>query len=443
MRLDPFKLAHWVNARKYTVAHAAALAGVAEQQFQDLLRPDGGDAPDGVVASVAAALRVEPGQLATSAGAGATVVCRSGERMRASRRCVRRDGIDFYNYYTLASPEGSVAPVVLDILCPAGRLPALNRGHLEPAITVNLGPGHIHGRWGEELTPDTWQVLEANTGADRWITGDSYVEPSYCPHAYSLVDATPARIVSYTGQSNLAGLLEGANGWSGTAFGHLVDACEQGFDAAGVLDQLLARRLHDRASAARLAGVAPGALRAALEAPLSPAGLATLRALARELGFDYRVLLPPEQRRDAVGKTCATVATARASARRFSGYEVASMASDPALADLAGAFVEVVDTAAGGTLRDCAATHYFVVAGELTLEWADGTGRASAVLTPDGSAWVAPFVDHAWRGRGALLKFGSGRPVGSQDWLELTGTYAPAATLRRGHRDLEGWGYDG
>ena len=27
----------------------------------------------------------------------------------------------------------------------------LNNGHLEQAITVNLGPGDIYGRWGENI----------------------------------------------------------------------------------------------------------------------------------------------------------------------------------------------------------------------------------------------------------------------------------------------------
>ena len=71
--------------------------------------------------------------------------------IEATRRAVHRDGIHFYNYYNLPAPKGQVARVILDILCPAERLPAQNNGHLEPAITINLGPGHINGLWGDEV----------------------------------------------------------------------------------------------------------------------------------------------------------------------------------------------------------------------------------------------------------------------------------------------------
>src|SRR4051812_7357792 len=271
--------------------------------------------PDEVVQAVAAALRVDPGQLATSGENDLTVVLQTGDELRETRRSIQRDGIHFYNYYTMAAPPGRVAPVILDILCPADRRPALNNGHLEPAITVNLGPGDINGRWGEQLDADTWQVLAANDGPDAWITGDTYVEPSYCPHSYSLAGDRPARIVSYTGQSNLAPVVDEANTWSEPAFAAYVQLLDGGLPTGDLLDLLLARRGFDRTSAAAAADVAPQDLAAAVTDPTG--GLAVLHAVAAHTGIDHRLLLPPAPRHDAVGKTCLSIAEARRSRRRF------------------------------------------------------------------------------------------------------------------------------
>ncbi|WP_033213687.1 hypothetical protein [Kitasatospora phosalacinea] len=442
MRIDPFKLAHWMNARKYTPAQTAELAGLPADTLRGLLerQETGGEAE---LAAVAAALRLDPGQLAATGARDLAVVHQSAEAMHATRRPIQRDGIHFYNYYGLAAPEGRVAPVVLDILCPPERIPALNNGHLEPAITVNLGPGDINGRWGAELGPDTWQVLRANTGPDRWITGDSYVEPSYCPHSYSLAGTRPARIVSYTGESPLAGLLAEADDWPAAAFERAVREVD-GLAPGPLLDLLLTRRLHTRATAARAAGLTERRLAEAVEEPDSPQAPAVLRMLGRALGFDYRVLLPPERRLDPVGKTWATLDQARRGIRRFGPYTVASMACAPHLPDLTGAFLRIDHEAdaPGAELADHGQSHYLVLEGELNLSWDEPGGPRSVKCATDDSVWVGPFTAHRWSGRGSVLKFGSGTHPGSQDWLELGNTHEPSATLRRSRHDLAGWGYE-
>lgn len=443
MRLDPFKLTRWMNARKYTLTQTAELAGLPVAMLQSVLDEKDIGLGAAEVAALGAALRVEAAQLTQTDARDLAVVHQCATDMHASARPIQRDGIHFYNYYSLAGPEGRVAPVVLDILCPATRLPALNQGHLEPAITVNLGPGAINGRWGTELSPHTWQVLQANTGTDDWITGDSYVEPSYCPHSYSLAGDLPARIVSYTGWSALAGLAADVDNWPAEAFEVACKAFAE-LGAGGLLDQLLARRMHTRASAAEATGSTLADLDVAIAEPASAQALETLRRFGGALGFDYRVLLPPERRVDPVGKSWATVAEARSSLRRFGPYTVASMASAPHLSDLTGSFLSIDHgrDEPGAELTDHGEIHYFVVAGEVTLSWTDQRGPQELSMTADHSAWVAPFVRHRWHGRGSALKFGSGPHVGYQDWLELGSTFEPAATVRRSRRDLAGWGYD-
>ena len=77
-------------------------------------------------------------------------IFRSKEELEKTKRPITRDKIHFYNYYTLPTPKGYVAPVLIDILCPKEKLPKLNNGHLEPAITVSLGPNDIHARFGKK-----------------------------------------------------------------------------------------------------------------------------------------------------------------------------------------------------------------------------------------------------------------------------------------------------
>ncbi|MGJ3259934.1 MAG: hypothetical protein ACFE0S_10050 [Rhodospirillales bacterium] len=114
----------------------------------------------------------------------------------ATKRKVNRGGFHFYNYYTLLNPKGYVAPVLFDILCPKDREPVQNNGHLEPAITINLGPHYIYRIWGDRSKEDARHQFNTNKSKEHdWIIGDSYVEPPYQPHSYSLAEDGPAQIL--------------------------------------------------------------------------------------------------------------------------------------------------------------------------------------------------------------------------------------------------------
>ena len=254
-----------MNVRKMTSGQVAEAAGIEHQRLTALLDPGHCRIwPDEIAVAVVDALGVDAGKLCAEERDDMSVITKSGAEMRRSRRGIQRDGIHFYNYYDMAAPPNVVAPVILDILCPDDRIPALNNRHLEPAITVNLGPGDIHGRWGNDLSSSTWQVLKANDGTDKWIVGDSYVEPSYCPHSYSLVTRTPARIVSYTGYSNLAPLEE-INNWPESAAGALFGQLDQDLPPQGLASLLLSRRGYELPSAAAALEMETGQLAAALD----------------------------------------------------------------------------------------------------------------------------------------------------------------------------------
>ena len=133
----------------------------------------------------------------------------------STKRPIKRDGIHFYNYYSLPSPDNFKAPVILDILCPKEKLPKLNNGHLEQAITFVLGPGDIYGRWGKKKNSSNYRKITINKNKKtNWILGDTYVEPTYLPHSYSLASKTPSKIISYTAKSPIEKFIRNLNNWS-------------------------------------------------------------------------------------------------------------------------------------------------------------------------------------------------------------------------------------
>ncbi len=438
MLLDTFKVVHWMNARKITSHELAVRLAIGEEEFGQLLAKDEFDVADDFAELLVRQLEIELPQISRGTKKN-LVVIRTTAEMRATCRAVRRDGIHFYNYYTMAAPAGKVAPVVLDILCPADRLPALNNGHLEPAITVNLGPGDINGRWGTELTEATWRRMRAGTSAVPWVAGDSYVEPSFCPHTYSLATDVPARIISYTGMSGLQALVGETNSWADHAFEAMVESVSDGSPAA-ILRSALGRRGHDMTSLARETGIPEERL-----ADVADLTLGEVRTVARVLATDYRVLLPAMREHDKVGKTFCSVESSVASIRPFRSYEVASLAAAAHLPDLTGLYVHVDNGTPKPVLDLCdfAETHYLVLDGEITLWWRqDGGGIGSARLTEDGSAWVSPFVAHGWSGSGSVVKLGSGKHLSYVNYIELSNTFQAQWVLRRGRRDRLGWGYD-
>lgn len=444
VEIDPVKLMRWLNARKLTVPAFGAAVGLSADRIDadigsDVLAWDGD-----LAGRAAEVLAIEIDQLAVSPKAQAAVYC-SAASSEAGRRAVRRDGIDFYIYYTLAAPRGHVAPVILDILCPPDRLPELNRGHLEPAITINLGPGDIHGRWGEELTGDTWSVLSANMGEDRWITGDSYFEPSFCPHTYSLATDVPARILSYTGTSPLAGLIDRANAWPADSFDALLDDLGQRLDPATILTQAMRRRSFDAKSLCATAGVDEQAVGDFLSGAEHALDLPALRRIGSAIHCDYRLLLPADANRDRVGKSSCTVKESRASIRSFGDYTVADVAGSSAAPDMLGLFLLVDRSGTSETidLRDPPATFYLVTEGTATAYWSGGGGQLFRQdLGRWDSLWLGPNVAHGFTGRASLLRMGDAGTYSYADTLELSNAYRPAWTLDRARRNRQGWGYD-
>ena len=102
-------------------------------------------------------------------------------------------------------------------------MPKLNNGHLEQAITVNMGPGDINGRWGLKKNKTNFSIMKFNSNKkNNWIIGDTYVEPSYCPHSYSLASETRSQILSYTAKSPIEKLIKNLNSFSSDSFKNIL-----------------------------------------------------------------------------------------------------------------------------------------------------------------------------------------------------------------------------
>ena len=440
--IDRILLQRWMNVRKMTAMHVAERAGLAPEKVGALLTSarDSSDVEATLLDCLAMALDVPAASLRPPIAGQPEVIIRNAEELQRTRRRVDRDGHHFYNYYTLPAPEGTVAPVILDILCPASTLPKLNNGHLEPAITVNLGPGPIHGRWAEESSALSWQKLVASAAGD-WIVGDSYLESSYRPHSYSLASDMPARIVSYTARSTISGIVEASRGWADDRRTSLVEHLQR-FQRSGG-DPGFAKRLHDVNSLGRACGLPAAAVTSALASSPDEVDLAVVRRIARAMAVDYRCLLPFEPTMDELGKRHLDVERSRATARRFRSYQVADMAQSPELCDLVGAFMRIEGVASVLDLDDQAGPrHYLVTGGEVVMNWRSGSTTHSRTLRPDDSAWIAPFVPHGFHGDGALIRLGSGDGLDDGSMLEAGRQFDSAGAAARAFRDNANWGHD-
>ena len=446
LALDGYKVRRWLNARKFTNKKAAESSGLSEQEIRDISANQRTVTNPHIAARLAKSLNLPVSELVATGGALTPLIHYTREQVLATKREVFRGGFHFYNYYSFPCPQGFVAPVLIDILCPENRDPVQNNGHLEPAITINLGPNDIYGLWGDKSEPDAWHKMMTNkNGSHEWIIGDSYVEPPYQPHSYSRAENGPAQILSYTVKSNLAEFVNSANQWSDDAFSQMEQAIGNQAPFAATLTQLMRRRGYDAGSLAAHVGIGDNSLTAFLEGDETALGLNEIKAIGEKLGADYRLFMPPMFIHDRVGKTWCTVEDSIESIREFESYTVASMSAAPQHTDLMGLFIKV-ESSHGNQIIDLAdhsSSHYYVTAGSLVLHYLDETGQTQSQELGIGDAmWVAPFTRHGFSGDGALIKMGNGEGISCLDQLEFSNTYQLAETLNRCRKDQQVWGFD-
>ena len=205
--LDKIKLNRWLNVRKTTLEH---LNKLLKNKINFKITLDNCDSLDKFSVNIIAETLDVPVSKLLKKNNLPSFIFKSKNEIEKTRRPIYKDGIHFYNYYTLPTPKGYISPVILDILCPKERKPKLNNGHLEPAITISLGPNDIYARFAEKLNKTTWVKFKVNNDKKtNWVVGSSYFEPSFCRHTYSRATDGPGRILSYTTRSNLENLADG------------------------------------------------------------------------------------------------------------------------------------------------------------------------------------------------------------------------------------------
>ena len=204
-RLDRIKLNRWLNVRKTTIEH---LNKLLKNKLNFKFTLDNCDSLDKFSINTIAETLDVPAEKLLKKNSLPSFIFKSKNEIEKTKRPINKGGIHFYNYYTLPTPKGYVSPVLLDILCPKNKLPKLNNGHLEPAITISMGPKDIYARYAEKLNKTTWVKFRINKNPKtKWIVGSSYYEPSFCKHTYSQAENGLGRIISYTTRSNIENLL--------------------------------------------------------------------------------------------------------------------------------------------------------------------------------------------------------------------------------------------
>ena len=351
-----------------------------------------------------------------------------------TKRPINRDGIHFYNYYSLPIPNGFVGPVILDILCPKNKLPKLNNGHLEQAITINLGNSDIYGRWGKKKIKVNFSKIKYNNSSKNpWIIGDTYVEPTYCPHSYSRATEHNSQILSYTAKSPLEKFIKNLNNWSKSNYENLIKNIKSKNPRVSILKLYLDNKGVDLKYLSQKIKVKVKTLEQIINN--KRVLIKTCKLLKINPDLFNNIQYTSE---DSIGKTYLSYKDSFKTIRKYKSYTIASMASSERYSDLFGYFIKVSGSKKVKDLCDFASSHYLITDGEFNFNIDNKT-----IKVKKGDAiWMSSFKSHGFSGKGSLLKISNGECVDSSDLREILNIYKPVETLKRSYKDRISWGYE-
>jgi len=357
----------------------------------------------------------------------------SSEKIKSTKRPINRDGIHFYNYYSLPTPPGFIGPVILDILCPKNKMPKLNNGHLEQAITINLGPTDINGRWGQKVDKLNFSIIRHNsTKNNSWIIGDTYVEPTYCPHSYSRATELNSQILSYTAKSPIEKFVKNLNNSSFESYKNLMAYLKK----EGTKNALLQFYLDNR-------GIDYKYLSKNINKKITNTNQILnnkkiLIKTCRLLSVDPLLFYKKTYTEDKIGKSFLSYRGSFKTIRKYKSYDVASMASTARYPDLYGLFIKISKSKIIKDLLDYACSHYLITNGDLNFY----INNKKIKLKKGDAVWVSPFKKHGFSGSGSLIKLINGESVDTNDLSEISKLYNPLETLKRSYKDEKSWGYE-
>ena len=369
-------------------------------------------------------------------------IFKSDQDIKETKRPIKRDNIHFYNYYTLPSPKGYVAPVLIDILCPKDKLPKLNNGHLETAITLSLGPNDIYARFGKKINKTNFCKFKVNKDKKTdWIVGDNYYEPSYCLHTYSRATDGPGKILSYTTVSHIEKIFRDKINddsfsnlklnFNGNYFNNLLhqSLIDKGYDVNFVSKKLKIKKT-------RLLNL----FKSNTKIPL-----AIKNKILKLANLDKRLFQEIKHKEDKVGKYYLTVKDVKKTIRKFKSYKIASIASSTRNPDLYGYYIKVnkrINRNPKLDLMDSNCSHYLVTGGKLIF-YVNEKDYVKKINCKKGDAiWVGSFIKHSFYGDGSLAKISDGQNFNYLDKFDLGNLYNGKFTINRARKDNQNWGYD-
>lgn len=367
-------------------------------------------------------------------------ILHSKNKINLTKRPIKRDGIHFYNYYTLPSPKGFKAPVILDILCPNNKLPKLNNGHLEHAITVNLGPGDIYGRWGKNINKkENFSVIKSNRFKNKWIVGDTYLEPTYLSHSYSLVNKTPSQILSYTTKSQLEKFSKNLNIWPEQSYKNMIDSINKQGNKNIFIKSFLNSRGLDEDYVAKKLNITKREIEIFFKSKkTSLKNKKILEKLCKIMNVEPSIFYERKFNEDKVGKTYKSYKDCFKTIRKFKSYLVSSMSASEKYPDLYGIFIKVYKKRKVKDLVYYASTHYLATSGEMFFYLKDKKIK----FNNGDSIWVSPFLKHGFSGEGSIIKINNGECIDYQDICEINNLFDHKKVLSRIYNDNINWGYD-
>ena len=368
-------------------------------------------------------------------------IIKTKSQINQTKRPIQRGGIHYYNYYTLPSPKGYVAPVLIDILCPKEKMPVLNNGHLEPAITVSLGPNDIYARFAKKINKTNFVKFKINPDPKtNWVVGSNYYEPSYCLHTYSRATDGPGKILSYTTKSNIETLFDSK--LNNNSFKNFSKVLGKRNPNRSFLHQDILNRGYDLNSISKKTKISLKKIKNYFS---NKNNLSTgeINRICNIINTDASFYYDKTFKEDKIGKYYFDYKDSIKTIRSFKSYKVASIACSARSPDLTGYFLKVNNNKKAVTdLLDSNCSHYLVTKGEIFFNVEENDKIEKIKIVEGDALWLSSYIKHGFTGSGALIKISDGQNFNYLEKIDITNTYNLKKTLTRGRKDKVNWGYD-
>tara|TARA_B110000971_G_C19966966_1_gene480705 strand:- start:32 stop:1372 length:1341 start_codon:yes stop_codon:yes gene_type:complete len=438
--IDKLKLNRWLNIRKITLA---VLNKELKNKINFKISLENCEKLDDYALNVIAEfLDITPSKLKKN-NSTPTFIHKSKIEIEKTRRPINKDGIHFYNYYTLPTPKGYVSPVLLDILCPKDKLPKLNNGHLEPAITISMGPNDIYARFAEKLNKTTWVKFKINKDPKtNWIVGSSYYEPSFCKHSYSQAENGLGRIISYTTRSNIENLLNGK--LNDNSYFNLMEVNKNRKINRTLLKLEIESKGYSLQDVSKKIGISYKKLKNYFENSKKNLKKIYIISICKLINSDSNLFFDKMHKEDSVGKFYFDHKDSIKTIRNFKSYKVASIVNSKRFPDLSGYYLKVKNFKKHilNDLFDSKCSHYFVTSGKMMIHIKDKHKKLSIDISEGDCLWMSAFTHHGFTGNGSLLKISDGQNINYLEKEDLINTYDINNVFKRAKDDMKNWGYD-